>query len=193
MRWLYGRSAFVRYVITKFSCSHTWPIYLSNGAPPRALRARELRWNGPIADRRVPNNDPRMNCGTHFVSSPLLVSEVANSMPNVRSILTELTISCEKKNNECILSISCTIYWKNMITTTIYCFIKHSFVFVLMRQQAIPLANENWTSININNYKRVQRKRQYHQISLPKEADPMLLWHVNLLKSDLAIWIFIVP
>ena len=62
-----------------------------------------------------------------------------------------------------------------MITTTIYCFIKHSFVFVLMRQQAIPLANENWTSININNYKRVQRKRQYHQISLPKEADPMLL------------------
>ena len=62
-----------------------------------------------------------------------------------------------------------------MITTTIYCFIKHSFVFVLMRQQAIPLANENWTSININNYKRVQRKRQYHQISLPKEADLMLL------------------
>ena len=92
-----------------------------------------------------------MNCGTHFVSSPLLVSEVANSMPNVRLIPTELTITREKKNNECILSISCTIYCKNIITTTIYCFIKHSFVFVLMRQQAIPLANENWTSININN------------------------------------------
>ena len=33
----------------------------------------------------------------HFVSSPLLVSEVANSMQNIRLILTELTISREKK------------------------------------------------------------------------------------------------
>ena len=30
-------------------------------------------------DRRVPSNDPRNNCGTHFSSSPLLVSKVANS------------------------------------------------------------------------------------------------------------------
>ena len=28
----------------------------------------------PIADRRVPSNDPRNNCGTHFGSSSLLVS-----------------------------------------------------------------------------------------------------------------------
>ena len=38
-KWVYGRSAFVRYVITKFSCFHRLPIYLSNGVPPRALRA----------------------------------------------------------------------------------------------------------------------------------------------------------
>ena len=34
-----GRSG-VRYVITKFSCFHRLPIYLSNGALPRALSAR---------------------------------------------------------------------------------------------------------------------------------------------------------
>ena len=32
----------------------------------------------PIADRCVPSSDPRNNCGTHFVSSSLLVSKVAN-------------------------------------------------------------------------------------------------------------------
>ena len=44
MRWVYGRSTFVRYVITKFSCFHRIPSYLSNGAPPRALGAREVRY-----------------------------------------------------------------------------------------------------------------------------------------------------
>ena len=43
MKWVYGRSAFVRYVITKFSCFHRLLIYLSNGTPPCTLRARELR------------------------------------------------------------------------------------------------------------------------------------------------------
>ena len=35
--------------------------------------------NWPIADRRVPSNDPRNNCGTHFGASPLLFSKVAHS------------------------------------------------------------------------------------------------------------------
>ena len=42
MKWVYGRSAFVRYVITKFSFFHMLPIYLSNRAPPRALCAWQL-------------------------------------------------------------------------------------------------------------------------------------------------------
>ena len=46
MKWVVGRSAFARYVITKFSCFHRLPIYLSNAAPPRALRAREFRYKG---------------------------------------------------------------------------------------------------------------------------------------------------
>ena len=39
MQWLYGRSAFERYVRTKFTFFHRLPIYLSDGAPPRALHA----------------------------------------------------------------------------------------------------------------------------------------------------------
>ena len=39
-------------------------------------RDREHFW--PIADRRVPSNDPRNNCGTQFDSSTFLVSKVAN-------------------------------------------------------------------------------------------------------------------
>ena len=35
-----------------------------------------LKW--PIADRCVPNNDPRNNCGTNFGSNFLLVSKVVN-------------------------------------------------------------------------------------------------------------------
>ena len=36
--------------------------------------------NWPIADRRVPSNAARNNCGTHFGSSSLLVSKVANRL-----------------------------------------------------------------------------------------------------------------
>ena len=32
----------------------------------------------PIADRRMPSNDPRNNRGTHFGSSILLITQVAN-------------------------------------------------------------------------------------------------------------------
>ena len=39
-------------------------------------RDREKNW--PIADRRVPSNYPRNNCGTHFGSISLLVSKVVN-------------------------------------------------------------------------------------------------------------------
>ena len=39
-------------------------------------RDREKNW--PIADRRVPSNYPRINCGTHFGSISLLVSKVVN-------------------------------------------------------------------------------------------------------------------
>ena len=37
--------------------------------------------NWPIADRHVPGNDPRYNCGTHFGSSSLLGTEVAFRPP----------------------------------------------------------------------------------------------------------------
>ena len=37
---------------------------------------RDGEENWPIAGRRVPSNHPRNNCGTHFGSSSLLVSEV---------------------------------------------------------------------------------------------------------------------
>ena len=36
----------------------------------------------PIADRRVPTNDPTNNCGRHFGSSSILVSQGANA--NIR-------------------------------------------------------------------------------------------------------------
>ena len=39
-------------------------------------RDREKNW--PIADGRVPSNNPRNNCGTHFGSSSLVVSNVVN-------------------------------------------------------------------------------------------------------------------
>ena len=37
---------------------------------------REKNW--PIADRRVPSNNPRNHCGTHFGSSSFLISKVAS-------------------------------------------------------------------------------------------------------------------
>ena len=41
------RRAGVRCVITKFSCSHKFPIHLSNGAPPRKC-ARKFRCNSEV-------------------------------------------------------------------------------------------------------------------------------------------------
>ena len=39
---------------------------------------RDRKKNWPIADWRVPSNNPRNNCGTHFSSSSLVVSKVVN-------------------------------------------------------------------------------------------------------------------
>ena len=39
---------------------------------------RDRKKNWPIAERRIPANDPRNNCGTHFCPSPLLLSKVTN-------------------------------------------------------------------------------------------------------------------
>ena len=47
-------------------CKDFWDFYEGQGK------------NWPIAVEHVPSNDPRINCGTHFGSSSLLVSEVAN-------------------------------------------------------------------------------------------------------------------
>ena len=47
-------------------CKDFWDCYEGQGK------------NWPIAVEHVPSNDPRINCGTHFGSSSLLVSEVAN-------------------------------------------------------------------------------------------------------------------
>ena len=44
MQWVYGRSAFVRYVMTKFSRMDSLPNFLTHGAPMHALCARELRY-----------------------------------------------------------------------------------------------------------------------------------------------------
>ena len=47
-------------------CKDFWDFYEGQGK------------NWLIAVEHVPSNDPRINCGTHFGSSSLLVSEVAN-------------------------------------------------------------------------------------------------------------------
>ena len=39
---------------------------------------RDWEKNWPIADWRVPSNNPRNNCGTHFGSRSLVVSKVVN-------------------------------------------------------------------------------------------------------------------
>ena len=39
---------------------------------------RDRKKNWPIADWRVPSNNPRNTCGTHFGSSSLVVSKVVN-------------------------------------------------------------------------------------------------------------------
>ena len=51
------------------------PIFFKGKALGTRLK-RETTW--PIADQRVPCNDPRINCGTHFGTSSRLVSKVAN-------------------------------------------------------------------------------------------------------------------
>ena len=67
-------------------------LFLSQGGwGDSPLKKRERNWvdllsqrllgmllGRPIADRRVPSNDPRSFCGTHFGSSSLLVFQVAN-------------------------------------------------------------------------------------------------------------------
>ena len=40
------------------------------------VRDREKNW--PIADRRIPSNDPRNTCGTRFGSSSLLIFKVSS-------------------------------------------------------------------------------------------------------------------
>ena len=47
MKCVYGWTG-VRYVITKFSRIDSLPNFVTHGAPLRALRARELRYNGKI-------------------------------------------------------------------------------------------------------------------------------------------------
>ena len=47
--------------------------------------------NWPIADRRVPSNDSRKNCGTYFGSSFLLLSKVAVSLKSQNSLRVILT------------------------------------------------------------------------------------------------------
>ena len=43
--------------------------------------------NWPIADRRVPSNNPRINCGKQFGSSPFLVSKAANGVAIQMTVL----------------------------------------------------------------------------------------------------------
>ena len=50
---------------------------------------RKGRKDLPIADPCVPSNHPRINCGTHFVSSALLVSKVVN---NNKTVLFQMNI-----------------------------------------------------------------------------------------------------
>ena len=44
MYWVYGRSAFIRYVMTKFSGMDSLPIFFTHGAALlRTLHTQELR------------------------------------------------------------------------------------------------------------------------------------------------------
>ena len=56
--------------------------------------------NWPIADQRIPNNDPINNCGTHFGSSALLISKVVNGVKHVLNIkLKSLCLKFQEKIN----------------------------------------------------------------------------------------------
>ena len=52
-----------------------WAEWLFAKRSGTVAKDREKNW--PIADRRVPSNDPINTCGTHFLSSSLLLSKVA--------------------------------------------------------------------------------------------------------------------
>ena len=62
-------------------CKDFWDFYEGQGK------------NWPIAVEHVPSNDPWINCATHFGSSSLLVSEVANDhlsmQPMWRTIISQ--------------------------------------------------------------------------------------------------------
>ena len=74
MPWRHITLHLIRYEQT-IATSETRNFAKTSGA---VTRDREKNW--PIADWRVPSNDPRINCGTHLGSSLLLVSKVANDI-----------------------------------------------------------------------------------------------------------------
>ena len=82
MRWVYRRSAFVRYVITKFSCFHSLPIYFSNGAPTRALRARELRYYWVVLAIKFALKSVKLTPPDDRTSENVLAKLVSNSNPS---------------------------------------------------------------------------------------------------------------
>lgn len=51
----------------------------------------------PIAERHVPRNNPRKNCGAHFGSSFLLVSKVAKEFIGHVTIVLQVVSSSEKE------------------------------------------------------------------------------------------------
>ena len=65
--------------------------------------ARDRGTDWPIADRRVPSNDPRNNCWTHFDSSSLLLTKVANRpFPSSPGPLYQNEVKCSAFNIEMI-------------------------------------------------------------------------------------------
>ena len=54
--------------------------------------------NWPIADQRLPSNDPRNNCRTHFDSSSLLVSKVTNLRSNNHFTQTDIRSTHYRRN-----------------------------------------------------------------------------------------------
>ena len=52
----------------------------------------------PIADQRVPSNDPRNYCWTHFDSSSLLVSKVGNLRSNNYFTQTDISSTDYRRN-----------------------------------------------------------------------------------------------
>ena len=75
MTRVFPPSAPVTFAILERKGNWTDPTFAKNGGT--ATRDKEGNW--PIADRLVPNNDPRNNFGTHFGPSSLPFSKVANA------------------------------------------------------------------------------------------------------------------